>query len=408
MPIATYRYTARTARGESIAGSMQAADAAAVLELLRSRSLFATSVNRESDAARRLRDALRLGSIPHGALLAFFRSFVTLIRAGVSIARALEVTIDRASEPRLAEALRSVLADVENGSSVSDAMQRRPRDFPSLYVAMIAAGEAGGILDDVLERLALLLEREAALRRSVRTALAYPLIVLVTAGLLIGFLIVKIIPMFAEVFAGFHLDLPWSTQLLLAVGRTLAAPLPWLGLSAAAAAAALGISRFAATPAGALAIDRLRLRMPVVGPLLHLSIMARIARLLATLLRSGIELVAAMDAVVTVAGSPVYARAFELVTSELRAGEGFAATLDRANLFDPLFLALVRVGEEAGAVDEMLLKVAGYFEADLASAIATLGAIVEPILIIVLGGIVGFIVLSVFLPLYALIGGVAK
>jgi type II secretory pathway component PulF len=214
--------------------------------------------------------------------------------------------------------------------------------------------------------------------------------------------------MFAEIFAGFHLDLPWSTQLLLALGAFLSTPLPWLGLILGAVGGGLGIGRLVATPAGALALDRLRLRLPIVGPLLHLAIMARVSRLLATLLRSGIELVAAIEAVVPVAGSPTYARAFGAVTADLRAGEPFAASLDAARLFDPLFLALVRVGEEAGLVDDMLLKVAGYFESDLEAAIATLGAIVEPALIVVLGGIVGFIVLSIFLPLYALIGGVSK
>jgi len=408
MASATFRYTARTLDGKSVCGSMHAADTGAVLALLRSRALVATSIDRESDLGGRLRGMLRAGGISHAALVAFFRSFVTLIRAGVPIQRSLEVTIERCADGRLTEALRSVLADVENGSALSDALGRRPREFPVLYVAMVRAGEAGGILDDVLERLAVLLERESALRKSIRTALAYPAIVLVCAAALIVFVIAKIVPMFADVFAGFHLDLPLPTRLLLELGHALATPFPWLAAALALPAAALAVIVPARTPRGALLADAARLRAPVIGPLLQRAIMARVARLLATLLRSGVELVAAIDAVIPVCGSPQYAQAFERANVALRAGEPLAAALDAGGRFDPLFTALVHVGEETGAVDEMLLRAALSFEADLEATIATLGAVVEPALIVILGGIVGFIVLSIFLPLYSLIGGVSK
>jgi len=341
-------------------------------------------------------------------LLAFFRSFATLVRAGVSIVRSLLVTIERTTDPRLLEALRSILADVEHGLPLSDAMSRRPHEFPALYVAMIRAGETGGILDDVLERLALLLEREAALRKKVGTALTYPIIVLTAATSLVIFLIAKIVPMFAQMFDSFHVELPLATQLLLGLSVSLSSPLPWLLGGATLALAALSFYRFSLSPAGALVIDGMRLRTPVVGPLLHKAITARVARMLATLLRSGIELVSAIDAIVPVTGSASYARAFKRVSADLREGETLARALEESRLFDPLFLALVRAGEETGMLDELLLKLAEYYESDVDAAIATLGAVVEPALIIVLGGIVGFIVFSIFLPLYSLIGSVSK
>jgi len=407
MAMATFRYTARTGEGEIVRGSMQAADVGSVLDLLRSRALFVTAVDRESDAADRLRRALRVGGVSHTGLLAFFRSFVTLIRAGVSIQRSLTVTIERATDARLLEALRSVLADVEHGSPLSDAMSRRPRDFPPLYVAMIRAGEAGGILDDVLDRLAILLEREAALRKKVQTALAYPVIVLIAATALVVFLIAKIVPMFAQMFDSFHVELPFATQLLVHLGEILAAPLPWLLIGLALPLGALALYRFSLSPSGALFIDDLRLHAPIVGPLVHKAITARVARMLATLLRSGIDLVSAIDAIVSVTGSPRYARAFERVNVALREGEPLARPLSESRLFDPMFLALVRVGEETGLLDEMLLKIAEYFESDVEAAIATLGAVLEPALIVLLGTVVGFIVFSIFLPLYSLIGDLA-
>jgi len=394
-----FHYTARNGNGELVRGSMQAADSGNVLALLRSRALFVTALQPESDLAARLERALRAGGFSRPALLTFFRSFATLVRAGVSIQRALDVTIERASNRQLNEALHCVLADVEQGSTLSDAMSRQPREFPPLYVAMMRAGETGGILDDVLDRLALLLEREAVLQNKLRAALAYPAVVTFAALALTIFLLVSVVPMFAQLFASFHVDLPAATQLLVWLSQILATPFPWLTAGIALPLAGLAAYAFARTPAGALAVDAWRLRLPVVGRLLHKTIAARTVRMLATLLRSGIELVSAIETVVPVTGSPCYARAFERINRGLRDGEPFGAALAASPLFDPMLVALVRVGEETGELDDMLFKLAEYLESDVEAAIATLGAIVEPLLVIVLGGAVGFCVVGVLLGL---------
>jgi type IV pilus assembly protein PilC len=408
MATPNYRYSARTAEGGVVHGFMQAPDVAAVVDLLRARGLFVTAVDPASDLTDRVMRMLRIGTVSRTALLGFFRSFATLIRAGVSIGRGLNVAIERTTDARLAEALRSVLADVEQGTALSFAMGRRPHDFPPLYVAMIRAGEAGGILDDVLDRLAFFLEREAALRKKVQSALAYPAVVISAACVLVVFMIAKIMPMFAQIFASFQVELPLTTQLLIDAGNALAAPLPWLAFFTLGPLAAFALYRFAQTTAGAMSFDRIRLALPIVGPLLNKAICARVARMLATLLRSGVELVGAIDAVVPVAGSAQYARAFAGVNAALRDGEPLARSLTAAGLFDPMFLALVRVGEETGLLDEMLFKIAEYFESDVEAAIATLGAVLEPALILVLGCVVGFIVCSIFIPLYSLIGSISK
>jgi len=405
---AHYRYSARTAAGELVRGAMEAPTVEAVLANLRSRALFVTAVDRETALARTVGRSLKLGRPARRALLAFFRSFSTLIRAGVPMRRALEVAIERTADGTLRESLRSVLADIEHGTSLSDAMERRPRAFAPLYVAMVRAGEAGGILDDVLERLATLLERDADLRKKVRAALAYPVVVVTAALGLVLFLIARIVPMFAQMFDAFHVELPATTRALLALGDALQRPSAWVAGATVVAAVVIAPAAAARTPRGALLLDHMRLRVPVVGPLLHKAVTARIARMLATLLRSGIELVTAIGVVRPVAGSPAYAAALDRVDVALRAGEPLTAPLEASRLFDPLAVALVRVGEETGLVDEMLLKVAAYFESDVEAAIATLGAVLEPALIVALGGVVGFIVFSVFIPLYALIGSVSK
>jgi type IV pilus assembly protein PilC len=403
-----YRYAARTTDGELIRGSMEAPTREAVLASLATRALFVTALDREHAVGSAVRRSLHIGVPARSALLAFFRSFATLVRAGVPLRRALEICIARTGDGALREALRAVAADVDRGGAVGDALARRPRVFGRLQIAMIRAGEAGGILDDVLERLASLLERDADVRKKLRAALAYPAAGFTAASVLVVFLLARIVPMFAQMFVAFHVEIPLTTRLLLALGTALAQPALWAGCVAVAVLGAAALTLIARTERGAVALDRARLTLPLFGPLLRRSITARIARTLATLLRSGMDLVAAIGVVRPVAGSPAYARALEQVDVALREGDPLTAPLLESPLFDPLAVALIGVGEETGLLDEMLLRAAAYFESDVEAALATLGATLEPALIGGLGVVVGFIVFSVFIPLYSLIGSVSS
>lgn len=408
MSAAVYRYTARAADGSPVTGSMEAESRDAALASLRSRALFVTSLDDGRGRLARLRRPLAFGPPRSTAGVAFYRSFAILIRCGVSVQRALVVAIERCDDKRFREALRAVLTEVETGSALSVALARRPREFGALQIALVRAGEAGGVLDVVLERTATLLEKERAVRKRVQGALAYPAVVLASAGVLVAFLMLKIVPMFSDLFARVHAELPVPTRVLLAASGALQRPAVRLGVPLACLAAGLGIARLARTPRGAVMVDRLRLGVPYVGGLLRKAITARIARTLGALLRSGVPLLVALDVVAPVAGSARFAAVLGAVHGALRSGELLSVPLGRAKLFDPLFVALVSVGEESGAVDEMLTRVADYFDADVDAAVATLGAVVEPLLVILLGAVVGFIVLSVFLPLYALIGSVDR
>ncbi len=322
--------------------------------------------------------------------------------------RSLQITIERTGDEALRSTLRDVLREIERGDPLSGAFGRRPRMFPSLIVAMIAAGEAGGILDDVLERVATLLERDEALRKNVLSALAYPATVLAASLALVAFLIVRIVPMFSDLFVSFHTELPASTRFLLWLGTTFGAPLPWIVVAIVATAVALALRTARRTRAGALLLDRIRLRVPFIGDLLRKTIHARFARMLGTLVRSGVELMHALDVVRPVTGSPLHEEALEKVAVALREGEALTPPLEAARLFDPMLVSLIGVGEETGMLDVLLEKAAEYFESDVAAAIATLGAVIEPALIVVLGIIVGFIVYSVYIPLYSLIGSISK
>jgi type IV pilus assembly protein PilC len=273
---------------------------------------------------------------------------------------------------------------------------------------MIAAGEAGGILDDVLDRVAALLERDENLRKNVLAALAYPATVLVASIALVIFLIVRVVPMFSDLFTSFHTELPASTKFLLWLGNTFGQLIPWLIIIALAIAIGVGFTYARRTRAGALGIDRVRLAIPFVGDLLRKTIHARFARMLGTLVHSGVELTGALAVVTPVTGSPVHQAALNTVAISLREGEALTPPLAATRVFDPMLISLVGVGEETGMLDVMLEKSADYFEADVAAAIATLGAVIEPALIVFLGFVVGFIVYSVYIPLYSLIGSISK
>lgn len=402
-----FRYAARTAAGALVRGRLSAADAESAAAGLRRRALFVTSLAPlRSRASERFR--LPVGGGWGRARVAFFRSFATLVRAGVPLQRGLTVAIERAQNRGFADALRDVLADIERGEPLSVAFAHRPRAFSPLIVAMVAAGESGGILDDVLERIAVFLERDDALRKSVAAALAYPATVLGASLALLTFLIVRVVPMFATLFASFHVELPLSTRVLMALGDAAARPSTLFGAGALALAAVAGCIAAQRTRRGRYAFDRLRLNLPVAGTLLRKTIVARVARMLGTLVHSGIEVSAALDVVVPVTGSPVHEAALARVAIALREGEALTPPLAATGLFDPMLIALIGVGEETGMLDVMLPKAAEYFETDVAAAIATLGAVIEPALIAVLGVIVGLIVYSVFIPLYSLIGSVSS
>ena len=403
-----YRYVARTSSGDRVRGSVVAADREAAIAGLHGRSLYITAVERRRPWNTDLHVTWRFGAPSGRARVTFFRSFATLIRAGVAMRRSLQITIERTGDEVLRSTLRDVVTEIERGDPLSSAFARRPRTFPPLILAMIAAGEAGGILDDVLERVATLLERDEALRKSVLSALAYPATVLAASLALVAFLIVRIVPMFSDLFVSFHTELPASTRFLLWLGRTFGAPLPWIVLAIIAMAAALTLRTARRTRAGVLLLDRIRLRVPLVGDLLRKTIHARLARMLGTLVRSGVELTRALDVVRPVTGSPLHEAALETVAVALREGEALTPPLEAARLFDPMLVSLIGVGEETGMLDVLLEKAADYFESDVTAAIATLGAVIEPALIVVLGVIVGFIVYSVYIPLYSLIGSISK
>lgn len=399
-----YYYTARDVRGAFIRGAVEAGDASAALSTLRTRALFVTSLESGGGSRAALAAAFQLGGVSTKTLATFFRSFSTLVGAGVAMRRALEVTIDACNDMRLREALRGIVCEVENGLSLSEAMTRRPNEFPRLFVAMIRSGELGGVLDEVLERIAGIVERDHASRKRVAAALTYPLVVAFAAIGLVLFLITTIVPMFRSMYEQMHVPLPPITAALITLAAVLQSPLAWTAGGFTLLTVLYGVMRLRRSQRSAVLFETIVSYLPVAGAIARKSALARLSRTLGTLLRSGVGLIAALEVVTDVVASVRYRESICGLRRALRAGSLISDHLAATGIYDPLFLQLLRVGEETGTLDGMLLRIADYYDLDVETMLSALGSTLEPAMILLLGGAVGFIVAAIFIPLYTLIG----
>jgi len=400
-----FYYRARHADGMRVAGSIGAESREAAMAHLRARGLFVTLLETAKTARGAFAGVAMLLTRSAASRPAFFRSFATLAGVGIPIKRALDTLIAESRDAAFAEALRSICADVESGTALSAAMQRHG-EFSPVVVAMVSAGEAAGNLAGALESIAELEERNRALRKRMFSALAYPAVVAIAAAGLVAFLIADTMPAFAGMFEQMQVRVPPVTRLLIAAGGALHRPFLWLAIVAAVGAATVGCWRYARSERGwALALDRATLRLPLLGDLLRKTLVVRFSRTLGSLLSAGVDVVASLEASMHVGGR-TFRYALKDAVESLRAGNPFATPLEASELFDGTFLLLVRVGEESGTLDTMLLRVAAYYEIDVETGLATLTGIIEPTLICMLGAAIGTIVASIIVPLYSMIGSI--
>ena len=401
----TFYYGAVRADGLRVNGSIGAESAEAVLAHLRARGLFVTAVERAQTARGAFAGLRQTVLRSRTERSAFFRSFATLIGVGIPIKRALETLLAQTRDAAFGETLQSLCADVEAGTALSVAMERHAADFSAVAIAMVRAGEASGSLAQALASIADLEERQRALRKRVAAALAYPAIVSLAATGLVVFLIAQTMPAFAGMFAEMGVSLPPITRGLIAAGQVVREPAVWTLASSAVAVLTATLWLVRRESVFASVVDVWRLRVPVVGELIRKALVVRFSRTLGSLLSAGIDVVAALETSLRVGGN-TFERRFAGALERLRSGDTFAETLEASGLFDPTFSLLVRVGEESGTLDAMLLRVASYYETDLEAGLAALTAAIEPALICVLGVAIGTIVASIILPLYSMIGSI--
>jgi len=402
--MATFRYSARDASGRVVAGAIEAETEVMVVGKLQEMGFFVTSL--EKQAARTdLRAGLRrLRKVGMRELTIFARQFATMVNAGLSMVRTLSILEQQTESHKLRGIIGEVRKDVEEGMTLSDSFGKHPETFSALVVNMVRAGEVGGVLDDVLNRLAFFFEKDLALRQKVRAAITYPAAIFIFAIGVIFFLVFFILPQFIGFFEGMDLVLPLPTRVLIWFTNTLTGF--WYVFLGFMLLGLYGLRMYIGTPTGRMNFDRFKLKVPVFGPLVRKVTVSRFTRTLGTLITSGVPIMQALEVVAKAVENKVVAQAIDSVRSSIREGESIALPMQASGLFPPMVVQMTSVGEETGTLDTMLAKVADFYDAEVETTLAQLTSILEPLLIMFLGFVVGFIVLSFYMPLYQLITGI--
>ena len=392
----TYAFVGRSRSGQIVQGERAAESTEALTSALRREQILVTKVT----PAAAKKDG-RLRRVPDRNLAIFTRQFSVMIDAGLPLVQCLELLAKEEPDKRLAVAIDEVRADVEAGASLAEAMQKRSNAFDSLYTNMVAAGEAGGILDTILKRLSTFIEKQAKLKSQVRSAMIYPITVLSIAAIVVVIILWKVIPTFTALFEGLNAKLPASTRFVIWLSEKTIIGLPFA--IAIGAIVVYFFRRYYKTENGRMRVDRLLLRMPLVGKIFRKVAVARFCRTLSTLMGSGVPILDGLDITAKTSGNAVIETAIKTVRGRIERGETIAAPLRATGVFPPMVAQMIGAGESTGALDTMLAKIAEFYEEEVDIAVAGLMTVLEPALIVVLGVIVGGIVISMYMPLFDLI-----
>jgi type IV pilus assembly protein PilC len=400
--MAVYEYTARDVGGKVLAGSIEADNEINVAQKLREMGFFITNLRHKSQPTDIADILVRLRGINLKELAVFSRQFATMVNAGLSLVRTLTILEEQTTHKKLREVIGKIRADVEGGSTLSDALAKHPLAFSSLYVNMVRAGEAGGVLDDVLRRLAGFLEKELALRQKIKAAMTYPILLGVAALSALLFMTIVIIPQFAVFFKelGGQVSLPVPTQIALAVSTGLRAL--WWAIALGIAIGVFLFRRFVQTEAGRQWFDRFKLRVPLFGPLNKKIVVARFSRTFGTLVASGVPIMRALEVVAKAIDNVIVSHAVESVRTSIREGESIAIPLAASGMFPVMVVQMVKVGEETGALDSMLTKVADFYDNEVEATVNSLTSILEPVMIVAMGGVIGSMLIALYLPIFSL------
>jgi len=400
--VGTFTYTARRDQGGLFSGELMGDNKAAVVAELRRKGLTVVRLE-EKRGLPNLSELLETSKrIKARDKAVFARQFATMINAGLAVLRALSVLEEQTQNPRLRKIISAVRSDVEAGMSLSDAMAKHPAAFDRLYVAMVRAGEAGGALDKTLIRLAIQLEKDDSLRRSIKSAMTYPILIGVFALLVMFGMILFIIPIFGSMYNDLGGELPLLTRGMIGVSDAIKGY--WFILFPGVALVIWGLIRLKKTHNGRRGWDRLKLRLPMkLGPVIQKIAVARFSRTLATLVSSGVPILQAIEITGKTSGNTVIEESMVDVKESVRNGETIARPLSRVPVFPPMVTQMISIGEETGALDSMLNKVADFYEDEVDAAVKSLTSIIEPIMMIFIGGMVGIIVIGMYLPIFNMI-----
>lgn len=402
----TFIYKAKDRSGQMFTGSILADSEAAVASYVREKGYFVTQIKKKNDTAslEGIIQNFRRVSIKDLAIVC--RQFSTMVDAGVPFVNCLSILIDQTDNPRLRIALQDVYKKVKEGETLSHALAGQANVFPPILINMIEAGEVGGVLDDVLDRLATHFEKEHKLNEKVKSAMTYPAVVLSIAFLVVIFIITFVLPTFMQIFIGMKMELPLPTRILLGLSSFLREYV--LLLVVAILLAGAGFSLALRKPNFKKNVDEFILRLPIIGVLARKVAIARFSRTLSTLVRGGVPILNAIDVVKKTMGNLSMVAALSRAQSNVKEGGGLANTLASSKVFTPMVVQMVAIGEESGALDKMLGKVADFYESDVDDMVGRLSSILEPVIVGILGVVIGFIVISIILPLFDVITNVGN
>ena len=400
----TFAYSGRTRTGQSVTGERVADTIDAAVAALRREQIMVTRID-PAKAARAVAEkkakAPKGKSVPAKNLAIFTRQFSVMIDAGLPLVQCLDILGKQEPHKHFSAAILKVREDVEGGAALADAMKKHPKTFDSLYANMIAAGEAGGILDTILKRLAVYIEKNVKLKGDVKSAMIYPVAVIVIAVVVVAAILWKVIPTFAALFQGLGAQLPLPTRIVIEASNYLVA-YGWMVI-VALGGIGYGIKSYYGTPGGRRLIDAVLLKTPILGGVLRKVAVARFCRTLSTLLASGVPILDGLDITARTAGNAIIEAAILTTRTSIERGETISAPLRETNVFPSMVVQMINVGETTGALDAMLSKIADFYEEEVDTAVAGLLTLMEPVMIAFLGVVVGGIVIAMYMPIFDLI-----
>src|SRR5262245_20852495 len=404
--MATFAYTGKTRAGQIVSGERVADDMDAAVAALRREQVMVTKIT-PAKAAAKVEEKKKAGggrtdkTVAAKSLAVFVRQFSVMIDAGLPLVQCLDILGNQEEDKNFSAVILQTRADVEGGAALADAMRKYPKTFDPLFTNMIAAGEAGGILDTILKRLATYIEKAVKLAGQVKSAMIYPVAVIVIAAAVVGVILWKVIPTFAALFSGLGAELPLPTRIVIALSDNLVRFFPFLFV--AAGAIAYAFRQYYKTDRGRRVIDQTLLRMPVLGLILRKIAVARFCRTLSTLISSGVPILDGLEITARTAGNSIIEDAIMVTRKSIERGETMSVPLKETNVFPAMVTQMIGVGEATGALDTMLGKIADFYEEEVDTAVAGLLTLLEPIMIAILGVVVGGIVIAMYLPIFDLI-----
>jgi len=399
----TFSYKVRDKTGKLVEGQLEAENVQLVVSKLRSMGYVPIEIEQQggNTLSRDLKIPFFSDRIKLKDVSVFSRQFATMINSGLSMLRSLYILAEQTESKPLAEIVNQVRLDVERGASLSAALAKHPKAFNRLYVAMVRAGEAGGVLDSVLQRLATTIEKQVELRRKVKSAMTYPVVVSCLVLLLVTAMLVFVIPMFQSIYKQLGGTLPPPTQILIDVSNVVRKL--WYVVFGGEIAAAWGFRKWINSEEGRKRWDAIKLKMPVFGGLARKTALARFGRTLSALVRSGVPILESLDIVCETSGNYVVSEAVRDTQQQVKRGEPLSRRLEEHAVFPPMVVQMMAVGEETGALDEMLDKIADFYDQEVEATVNALTSLIEPILIVVMGIVIGGMIISLYLPMFDVI-----